>query len=340
MKTLINILLLLIFSTIVYGIQLPDTDTIAPPPPTHSPLSGPDTCCLNEEYQYFAELPIGCLPQWFVDDVLQTSDSTVLELLWETPGEHELKLYVLCENISSPLDSMIVLINQIPSLPAIIFGENEPCLNSQEIYTTIVTEGETCQWKIDEVIQTNTTDFIEINWEEPGNHVLEVRAVNQCGISDAQSLNVMVFEMPIVNLGNDTTIFQGQTLTLDAGNPASNFLWNTGETSQSIEVSVSDIYWVEVSNACGLDSDTIVVDVIVGINSDETQFKPIISFAGEILRIEIPGEQIELLKAFDLQGKLLNEVENQNSVRIKNDGICILHIQTNKRQLSTKVLIK
>ena len=324
----------------VFGIQLPDTDSIVPPPPSPTLITGPDICCQNDTCTYSADLPIDCSAQWFADDVLQGSGSAVLEIVWETSGEHELRLNAFCDTISNPLDTIIVLVNDVAGLPEIIVGETEPCLNTEEIYTTIVTDGETCQWKINEIIQTDTTDFIEIFWDEVGNHLLEVRAVNQCGISDAQSLVVKVFEMPLVNLGNDTTIYEGQTLILDAGNAGSNFLWNTEATTQSIEVSASDIYWVDVNNTCGLDSDTIIVDVIVGIISDETQIKPIISFSDEILKIEISGERIELLQAYNLQGKLLSEVEDQNSIKINQKGVCILLIQTSKQQLSTKILIK
>ena len=324
----------------MFGIQLPDIDSIVPPPPSPLLITGSDTCCLNDICNYSADLPIDCNAQWFVDDILQGSDSSVMEIVWDTPGEHEIRLNSFCDNNSSPLDTMIVLVNDVPDLPAIIYGENEPCLNSTEIYTTIVADGETCQWKIDEIIQTDTLDFIEILWDEPGTHMIEVRAVNQCGIGEPQSLDILVFEIPIVNLGNDTTIIQGHSLILDAENPGSNFLRNTSDTTQSIVVIESNIYWVEVSNTCGMDSDTVVVDVIVGIKPEQTQNEPTIYFENNLLKIDIPGEQINKIQVFNLKGNLLNESKNQNSITLSQNGVCILLIQTDKRRFIKKFHFK
>ncbi len=77
--------------------------------------------------------------------------------------------------------------------------------------------------------------------------------------------NVLVLYQPEVFLGNDTTIQQGQTLILDAGNPGSDYLWSTGETTQTLPVSVTGTYSVNVSNFCGADADTIEVSVYVGL---------------------------------------------------------------------------
>ncbi|MCB9232265.1 MAG: right-handed parallel beta-helix repeat-containing protein [Bacteroidia bacterium] len=60
-----------------------------------------------------------------------------------------------------------------------------------------------------------------------------------------------------VDLGADTTVCD--TLVLDAGPIGTNYLWSTGATSQTLSVTVSGNYWVDVSNACGTDRDTISV---------------------------------------------------------------------------------
>jgi PKD repeat protein len=45
-----------------------------------------------------------------------------------------------------------------------------------------------------------------------------------------------------VNLGNDTTMAEGDTLVLDAGNPGATYWWSTAETTQSIKVTTSGHY--------------------------------------------------------------------------------------------------
>ncbi len=58
---------------------------------------------------------------------------------------------------------------------------------------------------------------------------------------------------PTINLGRDTTICKGSSLTLDAGNIGSDFVWNTGDTTQRIQVDTSGTYIVAVSR-CNLSS--------------------------------------------------------------------------------------
>ena len=65
-----------------------------------------------------------------------------------------------------------------------------------------------------------------------------------------------------VALGNDTSICQGQSLTLDAGNAGANYLWSIGGSQQTITVNASGNYGVNVSNGyCGA-SDAIQVTVV------------------------------------------------------------------------------
>ncbi len=88
-----------------------------------------------------------------------------------------------------------------------------------------------------------------------------VTITNACGvITDSVEL---VTEYPLVNLelGNDTVICQGQTLTLDAHYDNVFTQWNTGESTRQITVSGTGLYTVLISNTCGVWTDTIFVEV-------------------------------------------------------------------------------
>lgn len=64
----------------------------------------------------------------------------------------------------------------------------------------------------------------------------------------------------MINLGNDTTICPGEILELDAGMEAIQFLWSTGEVTQTIQVDTTGTYWVEATGPTGCTSfDEIVV---------------------------------------------------------------------------------
>jgi gliding motility-associated-like protein len=61
-----------------------------------------------------------------------------------------------------------------------------------------------------------------------------------------------------VDLGNDTLLCEGPTITLDAGNPSANYLWNNGTTNQIIDADTSGMFEVIVTDTNGcVKSDSI-----------------------------------------------------------------------------------
>ncbi len=72
--------------------------------------------------------------------------------------------------------------------------------------------------------------------------------VNHC--SSADTINVIIDTIPVVNLGPDTTQCGG-TITLDAGNAGSTYLWSDNSSSETLVVSASGIYRVSVTNGNG-----------------------------------------------------------------------------------------
>ena len=79
---------------------------------------------------------------------------------------------------------------------------------------------------------------------------------------DTDSILVSLLTAPAVNLGNDTVVSAPFILTLDAG-PGGQWLWNTGDATQTIQVSVADTYFVRVGSVGGCNaSDTIVVKIL------------------------------------------------------------------------------
>lgn len=66
---------------------------------------------------------------------------------------------------------------------------------------------------------------------------------------------------PSVQLGNDTSVcdsFRLQTPTL----PATSWLWSNGDTSTSIVVRTSGLYWLQATNAFGSRRDSILVSIL------------------------------------------------------------------------------
>lgn len=79
-----------------------------------------------------------------------------------------------------------------------------------------------------------------------------------CTATDTILVNVI--PPPTVNLGPNRTLCTGSSITLDAGNAGSTFVWSSGETTQTIDVTVGATYIVSVTNQAGLiGRDTIVI---------------------------------------------------------------------------------
>ncbi len=82
----------------------------------------------------------------------------------------------------------------------------------------------------------------------------------QCFTID--SLRIIVTTVPVANAGVDDTICSGQTATLSvSGSATGGYVWNTGITSQSINVSpiINTVYSVTVSNGSCIDIDSVIV---------------------------------------------------------------------------------
>jgi hypothetical protein len=114
--------------------------------------------------------------------------------------------------------------------------------------------GSTYRWTKDNV-QFATTRTVTAT--QAGKY--KVVVTNLGGASAADS--ILLSLAPPINLSlADRNLCVGSTITLDAGNVGSSYLWSTGATTQTITVSSPGIYHVKVTNAQGCDArDTLLV---------------------------------------------------------------------------------
>ena len=66
------------------------------------------------------------------------------------------------------------------------------------------------------------------------------------------SLDLTIINSPTVDLGNDVSICAGDSTLLDAGSGHTNYLWNTGETTQTIYADTAGTYSVTVGNGASV----------------------------------------------------------------------------------------
>jgi hypothetical protein len=125
--------------------------------------------------------------------------------------------------------------------------------------------GATYKWNNNSTNQTLTTTL-------GGEYYVTVTNIYGCSASDTVTLTS--YPNPVVNLGPDGDVCQGTTVVLDAGNAGDAFLWNTSETTQSINVVTGGNYFVTVTDAhlC-TGSDTVVITanqppVVLGLTAE------------------------------------------------------------------------
>jgi gliding motility-associated-like protein len=138
---------------------------------------------------------------------------------------------------------------------------------------------------------------------------LEVTGENGCKNSDTVFLEVL--PAPVVDLGSDQIIHNGEFVTLDAGAPADSYTWSTGDSTQFINalgVEGGNIYWVLVEYKGCSTSDTIVIDEYPSCIAElPSAFSPNGDGTNDELEVFVSGLKILDLKIFDRYGELVYE---------------------------------
>ncbi|HEY6162284.1 MAG TPA: T9SS type A sorting domain-containing protein [Bacteroidia bacterium] len=149
-----------------------------------------------------------------------------------------------------------VIITYTPGIPANggpISGPTSVCAGSTVTYTTGAVSGATSySWTVPPGAVINSgqgTTSISVTFGSASGTITMTPA-NSCGSSTPSSLSVTVNANPSVNLGPNQTQCGG-SVTLNAGNPGSTYLWSNSATTQTINVSSTGTYSVVVTNSSG-----------------------------------------------------------------------------------------
>ena len=89
-----------------------------------------------------------------------------------------------------------------------------------------------------------------------------VELTNGCG-STKDSIEIEYFPDFNINIGNDTSLCERQTLALNATVPGANYIWQDNSANAIYIASFPGVYWVEVISAQGCSkSDSIIVSYL------------------------------------------------------------------------------
>lgn len=150
----------------------------------------------------------------------------------------------------SGCDSRDTMSLSVIPVPVVTLGQNINVCVGTPVTLDAGNPGATYLW-------SNGATTQSINVSNSGNYSVLVTSGN-CASSDTILVNFNA--LPVVNLGSDLNICTSDTVTLDAGNAGSTYLWSTGATTRTIKVSLAGTYSVTVTNANGcISTDAVVV---------------------------------------------------------------------------------
>jgi len=144
----------------------------------------------------------------------------------------------------------------VDELPTVRLGDDLTICEGETVTLTAHVSNGDFLWNTGE-----TTTAIEVSPTVTTTY--SVTATNgACGIEVVDEITITVNEMPVIDAGPDVEICDGEQITLTATG-SGNFLWSTGETTQSIVVSPTNtkIYSVSSSNGSCAVEDAVEVKV-------------------------------------------------------------------------------
>ncbi len=139
----------------------------------------------------------------------------------------------------------------VTPLPIVNLGNDTSICAGESVIINTLNPGMNYAW-------SNGYTSREITINTTGTY--EVIVSDEFGCSNSDVISLAVNNIPVVNLGSDTTICKYQSLPLNAGNSRRNFIWNTGAATQKINAEAGSSYSVEVRDEIGcLGTDKIMI---------------------------------------------------------------------------------
>ena len=160
---------------------------------------------------------------------------------------------------------------------------------------------------------------------------------------------------PKINLGNDTVVCDTSVFELDAGAGFAHYSWNTGDTTQSIPVSIKDsVYIVTVTgiNGCSsTDSIKVIVNICTGLNEFDVSKNFIIypNPTNGIFNMEVKGlpQGKAQISITNMSGKSIKkktvEINDKKPIRlnVSNEakGIYFIRLESEERVYHKKLIV-
>ncbi len=146
-------------------------------------------------------------------------------------------------------DTIVVYYN---ALPVVSLGNDTTLCPTQTALLDATFPNSTYTWQDNSIGATFSAN-------QPGTYWVE--ASNRCGRT-RDTIDINFTTSPLVNLGNDTVLCDGQNLQLDASFPKTSYTWQDNSTASTYNVTNQGLFWVNATNKCGTTIDSVNVGFI------------------------------------------------------------------------------
>lgn len=181
-------------------------------------------------------------------DILWHDGTTGANSTISGPGTYYATVSTICGNTSDT-----ITIDGLPAIPSLDLGPDQTICPGEAVVIDPQVNG-----PVDYLWQDGSSTPA-LTATQGGWIVLTI--TNACGMSTDSLLLTETTDGPQLDLGLDRQACLGETITIQAGISGVNYTWQDGSTGNSITVTASGMYSLTVSNACGMDSDTVMVDI-------------------------------------------------------------------------------
>ena len=234
------------------------TSTSAPitvvvnPLPTVAPITGSGNVCFGLTTQ-MSNLTTGGI--WSsADNAIASIDATTGLVTGNAVGATVLTYTVTNANGCSSSATWLMTVNASPSVTIAANGPTTFCQGSS--VTLTATPGATYLWSNNEITQS-------IDVTNAGLYFVTITNAAGCtAVSNSINVNVNGLSSAVITASGPLTLCQGDNVTLTA-TPGTNYLWSTGETTQSIVVTSTMAVHVDVTNATGCVTSSAITYVTV-----------------------------------------------------------------------------
>lgn len=164
------------------------------------------------------------------------------------------------------------------------------------------------------------------------------------------TLTAAFFNSPLLDLGTNVTLCEGENITLNAGTGFNSYLWSTGETNQQITVDTSNAalgqnnIWVVASDTSCTKTDTVVIAfqncVGVRYNETETDLKIFPNPATGHINILSSGPwQVNIYNMLGERIQTIN-TSRSNSIKLQSKGIYLVELINKNDRIIKQVVVE